>query len=597
MLIMGSLIAYKITRARNQLMRIAVSSLTFFCLVSGDSVSSGLAAQSDIVVPQSAIGNYLAGRHAHVQDDLDSAIKFLTAALRALPEVPDLLRQTFLLLVIEGRMEEAFPYAVRLINDKANAPIAHLATLVASFRSGDLVRQTAIIKAQPDNGLNGLSKPIVQAWIKVNSGKIDEALEQLKVLDRKESSKALYYSQKAIILDFAERVTAAEAVYSRLFKINKNQNFRLTQLFGNLLERMGKPEEARKIYKKFSNANPDSTLLTPAYARLLAKTKPKPLIATSFDGVAEALFNIGASLSEQRARETAMVFCRLALWLRPDFPIAQLMVADMLDDDRRHIKANALYASIDPRSPFRLPADLRRAVNLNIVNRLDAAIKLLEKSIKKYPFTAQPLIKLGDLMRRNDRWNEAIDSYTKAIERLGVLDKRHWRILYSRGIVLERAKRWPEAEKDFLRALAFEPDQPYVLNYLGYSWVDKGVNLQKALRMIHNAVRKKPNDGYIIDSLGWVYYRLGNYEKAVLELERAVQLRPEDPIINNHLGDAYWRVGRRLEARFQWKRALSFKPEAQVEEDVRQKLEKGLLPLKPAGFPKSVDSPLTPDKT
>ena len=209
----------------------------------------------------------------------------------------------------------------------------------------------------------------------------------------------------------------------------------------------------------------------------------------------------------------------------------------------------------------------------------------------------QPLIKLGDLMRRNERWDDAIDSYTKAIDRVGVLEKRHWRILYSRGIVLERAKRWPEAEKDFLRALKFEPDQPYVLNYLGYSWVDKGVNLQKALRMIHNAVRKKPNDGYIIDSLGWVYYRLGNYEKAVLELERAVQLRPEDPIINNHLGDAYWRVGRELEARFQWKRALSFKPEAEVEDEVRKKLEKGLSPLKPVGLPKSVDTPLTPDKT
>ena len=391
-------------------------------------------------------------------------------------------------------------------------------------------------------------------------------------------------------------MTAAEAAYIELFKSDETQHFRLTQLFGNLLERMGKPEEAQKIYKKFSNANPGSTLLIPAYARLRAKTKPKPLIATSFDGVAEALFNIGTSLREQRARETAMVFCRLALWLRPNFPIAQLMVADMLDDGRRHIKANALYASIDPGSPFRLPADLRRAGNLNIIKRLDAAIKLLENSIKKYPFTAQPLIKLGDLMRRNDRWDEAIDSYTKAIDRVGVLDKRHWRILYSRGIVLERAKRWPEAEKDFLRALKFEPDQPYVLNYLGYSWVDKGVNLQKALRMIHNAVRKKPNDGYIIDSLGWVYYRLGKYEKAVLELERAVQLRPEDPIINNHLGDAYWRVGRELEARFQWKRALSFKPEEEVEAEVRKKLEKGLLPLKPLVSPKSVDTSLTPKK-
>ncbi len=584
-------------RARGQLTRIAVFSITFLCSVIGSAVWSGLSAQSDIVTSRSAIGNYLAGRHAHAQDDIDSAIKFLTATLRALPEIPDLLRQTFLLLVIEGRMKEALPYADRLINNKENAPIAHLAILVASLRSRDLVRQRASIAVQPENGLNGLVKPILKAWIKVNAGKIDHALEELKILEGKESTKTLYYTHKAIILDFAERLTAAEAAYIQLFERDGTKHFRLTQLFGNLLERMGKYEEARKIYKKFSKANPDSTLLVRAYARLLSKAKPKPLIATSFDGAAEAFFNIGTSLRQQRARETAMVFCRLALWLRPDFPIAQLMMADMLDDGRRHIEANALYASIDSKSPFRFPADLRRASNLGIVKRLGAAIKLLENSVKKYPFTAEPLINLGDLMRRNEQWDDAIKFYSKAIDRLGVLEKRHWRILYSRGIVLERAKRWPEAEKDFLRALKFEPDQPYVLNYLGYSWVDKGVNLEKALIMIHNAVRKKPHDGYIIDSLGWVYYRLGNYEKAVTELERAVQLRPEDPIINDHLGDAYWRVGRKLEAGFQWKRALSLKPEAEIEEKVRNKLEKGLLPLNPMRFPKSVDTPLTSDKT
>ena len=216
----------------------------------------------------------------------------------------------------------------------------------------------------------------------------------------------------------------------------------------------------------------------------------------------------------------------------------------------------------------------------------------------RFASTPRPLIRLGNLMRRHERWEDAIVSYTEAIERVGTLTKRHWRMLYSRGIVLERAKRWPEAEKDFLRALEFEPNQPYVLNYLGYSWVDQGIHLKKALEMIRTAVHRRPNDGYIIDSLGWVYYRLGNYKKAVLELERAVQIRPEDPIINDHLGDAYWQVGRKLEAQFQWKRALGLNPDAEIEAVVRRKLEKGLLPKEHMGIPgNEADNNKNSDKT
>ena len=216
---------------------------------------------------------------------------------------------------------------------------------------------------------------------------------------------------------------------------------------------------------------------------------------------------------------------------------------------------------------------------------------------KKRATDPQPVVSLGDLLRRHERWDGAIDAYTEAIKRVGNIEKRHWRMLYTRGIVLERAKRWEEAEKDFLKALEFEPEQPYVLNYLGYSWVDRGINLERAQDMIRTAVKRRPNDGYIIDSLGWVYYRIGNYKKAVLELERAVQIRPEDPVINDHLGDAYWRVGRKLEAQFQWTRSLSLKPNDEVAAEVRKKLKDGLAPAKPVGVPEKAGETSAPDKT
>lgn len=560
--------------------------------------SPGTAADGASPAPgASAIGNYLAGRHAQSEKDLNKAVTYLEAALRALPEAPDLLRRTFVLMTIEGRITEALPLANRLLSQNSKSPIAHLTVLIDALKRGDDADQIARLKAQPENGLNGFAKPALEAWSLVGRGKTDEGLAVLKALNAKKTSRRLYDMQRALILDFAERPTKAEAAYGRLAKNRDNRSFRFTQLFGNLLERRGKTAAARALYDQFAAANPGTMLLAGAYARLDGGRKPAPIIASATDGAAEAIFNIANSLRQQRAQETAMVLGRLALWLKPKYPIAQMMVAGILDDDRRYDQANAIYRAIEQGSPFRFLADLRRARNLNSLKETEPAIRLLKSLAGKFSKTAQPLTSLGDLLRRHKRWDEAIAAYSQAIERIGALEKRHWRMLYSRGIALERAKRWPEAERDFLRALEFEPDQPYVLNYLGYSWVDQGVNLERALDMIHSAVRRQPNDGYIIDSLGWVYYRLGNYKKAVLELERAIQIRPQDPVINDHLGDAYWRVGRTLEAHFQWQRSLGLKPDAKVEAELRKKLQNGLPEAKSADVPPDKKMPKKPDKT
>ena len=545
----------------------------------------------------SAIGNYLAGRHAQAERDLGSAVTFLSAALKALPAAPDLLRRTFVLMAIEGRIEEALPLAKRLLGENATAPIAHLALLVDAIKNNDADEQTVRLESQPTNGLNGFTKPALEAWTQVGAGKVDAGLTTLLTLDGKEASQGLYNMHRALILDYAGRTKEAEAAYTKVIKGQEQQTFRFTQLLGNLLERVGKVGEARALYDAFAKENPGTMLLVPLYARLHSGAKPNPIVATAIDGAAEAMFNIANSLRQQRAHETAMVFGRLALWLKPTFPIAQMMIADILDDDDRYEQSNAIYMAISPQSPFRFSADIRRASNLNALGQVEPAIALLSGMAVEFTATPQPLITLGDLLRRHERWDEAIDFYTRAIKRVGTLKRRHWRMLYSRGIVLERAKRWSEAEKDFLRALEFEPDQPYVLNYLGYSWVDQGMHLKRALDMIQNAVRHRPNDGYIIDSLGWVYYRLGDYKKAVLELERAVQIRPEDPIINDHLGDAYWRVGRELEARFQWQRSLSLKPDAKVDINVRKKLKEGLPSAKPLGTSRESGDTKNPDET
>ena len=219
---------------------------------------------------------------------------------------------------------------------------------------------------------------------------------------------------------------------------------------------------------------------------------------------------------------------------------------------------------------------LRTANGLAELDEIEAAAEQMKIMARERPERSDPLIALADMMRMGERYDEAVEAYDQAFARIPTLENRHWTLLYARGMSLERAKQWERAEDDFLRALELEPDQPLVLNYLGYSWVEMGRNLDQAREMIEKAVEQRPNDGYIVDSLGWVLYRLGDYEDAARFLERAAELRPNDPVILDHFGDGLWRVGRSAEARFQWRRALSFEPESELEESLRRKIDKGL---------------------
>lgn len=554
----------------------AVTALAVLTACAPDDEKPAVQSSAIMTASASPAGNYLAGRQAQKNRDFGNASRFLGKALEKTPDNTLLLRNTFLARLADGDITEAVPMAREIVKRQNSAPIAKLILLVDAVERNDLPGAGPILANFPERGFSGFLKPLLTSWVMVGATDGSDPIEALSPLKNQSGLRVLYELHAALLSDAVGRPEEAEKHYKFAAKNVRRSTLRVVQGYGQHLERAGKTEQARLLYETYLKENPDSVVLSPAMERLDKGEKPALLVSGPAEGIAEALFNIAGTMTRQNSAQDALIFGQLALHLRPDFDLARMLVAGILESMNRNEDAIAAYREIDSQSPFHWSARLRVAGNLEALDRDDDAIALLQILTREDATRPEPLVSLGDLLRSNKRFAESVAAYDRAIELLSDLDKRHWTILYSRGISLERSKQWERAERDFKRALELNPDQPYVLNYLGYSWVDQGINLGPAREMIERAVKLRPNDGYIVDSLGWVLYRLKDFEGAVEHLERAVQLRPNDPTINDHLGDAYWRVGRYTEARFQWQRALALKPEADQISAIEDKLQRGL---------------------
>ncbi|MEK9672714.1 MAG: tetratricopeptide repeat protein [Rhodospirillaceae bacterium] len=522
------------------------------------------------------VGNYLAALHAQNDGDFAAAAAYYGAALKQRPETPGLLRQAFIVHLIEGRMAEAVKLAEKFLKDEPDQTIARMTIAVEHIKHKRYDKAAQIMDKLPDQGLSGLTKPLLLGWTRFAQGKPSDALAAIDKMSKTEGVSNLVGIHRALLLQLDGKVADAAKELSQVAERQSPPSSRVTHLLGALYERKGDKEKARAIYKLYQDEHSATRLMDKAMARLDGKSTPPLQIKTGQDGVAEALYDVGSSVRRRNAQETAIALIRLALYLKPDFPVAQYILADILEQEERLEQAIKIYSSVRGESAYGWSARLQAAALLNDLKKADEAIKKLSQLIKERPNLPDGHLHLGDVYRRGEKYDQAADSYSKAIQIVGKPESHHWSLFYSRGIVLERAKRWKDSESDLLKALDLKPEQPYVLNYLGYSWIERNEHLERAMAMIKKAVELAPNDGYIADSLGWAFYRQKKYADAVRELERAVELRPQDPVINDHLGDAYWRVGRKLEAKFQWKRALSNKPEEKIVPDIKDKLEKGL---------------------
>ncbi len=534
-------------------------------------------AVEDPIATESALGSYLAGSLAQQEHAYGSAAEYLERALKDDPDNADLLRRAFLLRLSDGNTGRAVALAKRLVAVDPRAGLASLVLLVEQVKEGDEAGAASDADRLPPDGLLRFSAPLVTAWLKAGQHDQKAAQAALDQYDKMRGFEQLKQFHLALIDDYLGDVAGASEAYKKILGGTERLNWRTADVGGRFLERHGRAPEAKALYERFLRENRDSTdLVQPSLARVEAGQVPSATVAGVKDGLAEALFDLASVLNQRDTQDLALIYARLTLELSPKYVLAQLLIAEIAESEQRLPEALAVYRAVDPASPLGWSARLRAAEVLDQLDRTDEAVAELKQMASERPQVAQPMIELGDILRGRNRFAEAVTAYDAAVQRTDPAEGRSWSLYYSRGIALERSGDWPRAEADFVKALDLQKDQPLVLNYLGYSWVEKREHLDQALKMIERAVELRPNDGYIVDSLGWAHFQLGDYPQATQLLERAIELLPEDPTINDHLGDAYWRSGRLAEARYQWRRALQFQPEADEVKTIDAKLDKGL---------------------
>ncbi|MFM2130427.1 MAG: hypothetical protein RL477_1973 [Pseudomonadota bacterium] len=543
----------------------------------GAEVPAAQSAATAQALETSPYGDFLAARHAERSYNAPRAAELFAHTLRHSPDNPALMRQTMNQMLAAGRIGDAAKIAGRYLAHEPESVIAGLTLAIDDLANRKTRAAADRLEKIPMRGLGGYFVPLTLGWTKFALGDTEGAVKALEPLGRLQGSQPFVDYHAALMFDLAGDKERAGQRFEKLAADGFAGYVRFVEAAGSFWERHGERSKARDIYAEYLKRRPESTPIEAAAERSGGSAAlPPRLITDAYQGAAEGLHNIATLLNQEGVPEIAMMVLQMSINLRRDFDAALLLKGDILAAMSRREDAIAAYDAIPRSSTLSWPARLRAAQLLDQADKGPVAYARLRDMAAERPTRADPLITLGDLLRFRKRFAEAVESYDAAIGRIGAPEQRYWSLYYSRGIALERDKKWPRAEADFLKALEFEPDQPLVLNYLGYSWVEKGLHLDRALGMLEKAVRLRPNDGYIVDSLGWAHYQLKAYDRAVSYLERAVELMSADSTINDHLGDAYWRVGRTYEARYQWSRALLFGPEPEELDKIRKKLAEGL---------------------
>lgn len=524
--------------------------------------------ESSAEAPQPVVkglGSYLSGRYARRNGDNENAVRYLREVYAQEPGNMNVAGQLQNTLLQEGQIDEAIELSRVILAKEPKDPISNLLISMAKMKEGDFVAASASLDAVGDGANGQLWLPLIQGWYDVGQKQLAKPLTLEGLSANVGRAQAVVNYHLALINAAAGFTQAAAENFRNAIEDPERPPLRVIEALLSFYEKNGRPETLKDTVTSYLDANPRK------------QPDPRaPRLESESDGVAEVLFTMGSVMIVGNMTPDAVVYFNLALYAKPDFPLALLTLGDAYSEIQQYERSNATYQKISADSPFYADSQLQTALNYDKLGQFAQASAKLDALIKQYPQKGDFIIAKGDLMRRHAHYAEAAEIYTTAIKRSGKLAARHWPLLFARGVAYERMQKWSLAEKDFERALELNPDQPDVANYLAYGWLERGKNKEEALAMLQKAVEARPNDAQILDSMGWAYWKVGQFEKAVPYLEQAVELLPADATVNDHLGDAYWRVGRKTEARFQWERSLSFSPDDKLADALRKKIRDGL---------------------
>ena len=546
-------------------------------------------------------GAFLSARTAERGNDFASAISFYRQALAYDPKNTELRQSLLLVLLTDGQFKQALPIAEELKSVPEIERFSRLALGIDALNRKQYQKVNTLMMLSLQSDLDRMITGLISAWAKAGSGKPNEALSMIDKLQGPEGFTLFKTYSSALIADMAGQKDKAAAFYQSALNDKANVSAapdtyeRLVEAYASFKIRTGDRTGAEALVKEASDMLSGRMVLVEFNKQIAGAKTVKPLIQTPQQGAAEVLYTLATAINRNGGEAFSKLYLQMSLPLRPDHDATLFQLGDISAKLDQSDKAIDYFGQISADSAYSRDAQMQLAINLAILKRNDEAIQHLNGLLESNPQDMRTYLAIGSIYSQDKDYRKAADTYDKAVAVPKQPVRNDWTIFYQRGIAYERLKEWDKAEPNFLKALELYPDQPQVLNYLGYSWIDMNTKLEQGLDLIKKAVDARPQDGYIVDSLGWAYYRLGRYDEAVTQLEQAVKLRAEDATINDHLGDAYWRAGRKLEATFQWAHARDSKPEPEDLVKIEEKLKNGLPDEKDPGVAKNgVDAPKPP---
>lgn len=518
-------------------------------------------------------GSYLAGRFAQRQQDWDAAQNYMNEVTK-FDKGNELLEQrAFLLSMGAMQYARARELAQKIAQDPENIELASIYLASDALAREDYKSALAYIEKLPEDGFGQYTKPLMTAWAMVGAGDSKGAIALLG--DKADAEDPTFNIHAALIAELAGDKKTAGKHYREAMA--NGLTLHTAVLAANFFQRDNQPEISKAIYDNLGKLYPFSPFIN----AVKSPADTPRNITRAADGAAVALFDLATLLYERRAYDSAQIYGAMVLLLAPKAPFAMMMMGDIAALHGNYRKAVDDYDTIAKNQPLYWLSRVRVSEVMEISHNLPQAIAMLEDLSKNKETKLEALVSLGDLHRRHEDFANALKAYDAALATIDKPSEEHWPLIYARGMSRERMNDWDGAEKDLLQALAFQPDNPMILNFIGYSWADKGINMDKALDYIRRAVAQRPDDGYIVDSLGWALYRAGNYKESIEWLERAVSIVPDDSTILDHLGDAYWQSGRKNEAKFKWQRAHELSRDTAFRAGVENKISRG-IDAKPA---------------